>query len=195
MAACIRSVKLRTHRPYLSRDRELLRAVTEAAFVGKPVYLLNNLVRNHFIELTTRFAQPLNRYFEGLVEGNVARMSLSNLQRCPRIAPFQFDAFTRLLESSAPTLPVGSKRPLHGLYAAFCKSCNFASWLRERTVQVHRQWKSRYYEVLCAADLDTWTSRMVGARRESECIELLLQIRQEVVGGGAVASAAAVALG
>jgi hypothetical protein len=35
---------------------------------------VNNMIRRHFVELTERFLQPLNRYFDSLVVGSANNM-------------------------------------------------------------------------------------------------------------------------
>ena len=62
------------HRPFFSKDKKLMKEVLEANINGITSDTINNTIRRHFIELTERFLQPLNRYFETLVVGNPSRM-------------------------------------------------------------------------------------------------------------------------
>ncbi|TPX71120.1 hypothetical protein SpCBS45565_g01383 [Spizellomyces sp. 'palustris'] len=182
------------HKPYLSKDRKLIKEVVEAAIRGKPVHVLDNMLRRHFIDLTERFIQPLNRHFESLIVGNPLHMTLSNLRTRPEIKPFKQDTFLRTVEQQAGStnLPVNCKRPLSDLYRAFLLSVNFAAWLQSRTEEVYREWRRRYLDVLCEEDVASWAiERLNGAapnrvrRRGStgdvECVDLLLRIRDEVV--------------
>ncbi|KAI8822084.1 uncharacterized protein EV422DRAFT_577802 [Fimicolochytrium jonesii] len=182
------------HKPFLSKDRKLLKEVVEAAIRGKPVHLLNNMLRRHFIELTERFIQPLNRHFESLIVGNPLQMNLTNIRSRPEIRPFKQESFLRAIEQCAPNLPVTPKRPIADLYRSFLLSPNFAAWLQHRTSDVFRDWRRRYLEVLCNEDVETWarsklqkaaTRGGLSGRRGSggdvECVDLLLRIRDEVV--------------
>ncbi|KAJ3186489.1 Protein dennd6a [Gaertneriomyces sp. JEL0708] len=180
------------HKPYLSKDRKLIKEVVEAALRGKPTHLLNNMLRGHFMDLTGRFLQPLNRHFETLVVGSHLHMTLSNLRSRPEIRPFKQETFLKSIEQTAPNLPVHCKRPITDLYRAFLMSPNFAAWLQNRTSEVFREWRRRYLEVLAGSDVEKWAKAKLGttflsgtnARRGSgdvECVDLLLRLRDEVV--------------
>lgn len=58
------------HKSFFSVDKALIKEVVETAIRGQRIQHLNNMLRRHFVELTDRFMQPLNRYFESLVIGN-----------------------------------------------------------------------------------------------------------------------------
>ncbi|KAJ3017717.1 Protein dennd6b [Thoreauomyces humboldtii] len=192
------------HKPFLSKDRALIKEVVEAAIRGKPMTVLNNMVRRHFMDLTERFIQPLNKHFQSLVVGNASTMTLSNIRARPEIRPFKQESFLAsvdaLAASSTNILPVSNKRPLRDLYRAFLLSPNFAAWLQHRTEEVFRDWRRRYLCVLCTHDVTAWArdrltngpsasgrnhSAPTGGRRGSagdvECVDLILRIRDEVV--------------
>jgi hypothetical protein len=62
---------------------------------------MNNMIRQHFVELTQRFLQPLNRYFDSLVIGYATTMNLSCLRMEPDIKPFHHDHFLKTIESNS----------------------------------------------------------------------------------------------
>nr|KAJ3422052.1 Protein dennd6b [Polyrhizophydium stewartii] len=134
---------------------------------GQPVQAINNMIRRHFTELTDRFLQPLNRYFESLVVGNPAQMTLSCLRSRPEIKPFRQDTFLRQIEQS-------------DLYRLFLKSPSFAAWLQHRTAEVGREWRQKYFDTICAADIDGWARARLAAHSDVECIDLLLRLRDEL---------------
>lgn len=61
-------------RPYLSKDKKLIKDITGVGIKVQGIDGVNNMIRRHFIELTERFLQPLNRYFDSLVIGNPYKM-------------------------------------------------------------------------------------------------------------------------
>lgn len=179
------------HKPYLSKDRKLIKEVVEAAIRGRPAYILDNMLRRHFMDLTERFLQPLNRYFESLTIGSLTHMTLFNARSRPEIRPFKQETFLKTIEQTPPNLPVSCKRPLSDLYRAFLMSPNFAAWLQCRTSQVFQDWRRKYLEVLCTADVEGWVKAKIGGRSwgdgrrsgggDVECVDLLLRLRDEVV--------------
>ncbi|KAI8589363.1 hypothetical protein BDZ88DRAFT_418612 [Geranomyces variabilis] len=189
------------HKPFLHKDRALIKEVVEAAIRGKPTHILNNMLRRHFMDLTERFIQPLNKYFQTLVVGNSQTMTLSNIRARPEIRPFRQESFLELVDGltagKQSFLPVATKRPLKDLYRAFLLSPNFAAWLQHRTEDVFRDWRRRYIAVLCTHDVDAWARERLGdvarspsrrspVRRGSgagdiECVDLILRVRDEVV--------------
>jgi hypothetical protein len=58
----------------LSKDRDLLRRVAELVLKGTPPQILEDMIQRHFVELTDRFMQPLNRFFDSLLVGNPLEM-------------------------------------------------------------------------------------------------------------------------
>jgi hypothetical protein len=70
----------------------------------KGVDAINNMIRQHFVELTQRFLQPLNRYFDSLIIGSPTAMNLSCLRMEPEIKPFRHDQFLKIIESDSITI-------------------------------------------------------------------------------------------
>ena len=52
----------------------LLKKVAELIMQAVPITELDNLIQRHFVELTDRFMQPLNRFFDSLLVGNPLQM-------------------------------------------------------------------------------------------------------------------------
>ena len=171
------------HRPYFSKDKRLLKLILEASINGTSVETINNTIRLHFSELTQRFLQPVNRYFESLIIGNPSLMNLDILQVEPQISHFKQDEFLKSIEHSSimvnigPSIPLFSKRPLIDFYRAFLKSPNFASYLKQRTSDVYRSWRSQYLQILCTSDLKAWIDKQ---NDTIEIIDLLMRLRDEL---------------
>ncbi|RKP04270.1 hypothetical protein CXG81DRAFT_23046 [Caulochytrium protostelioides] len=171
------------HKPFVSKDRKLLKEVIEASIRGKPTYTLNNALRRHFMELTDRFLQPLNRF---LVEGITSRQPhadrLDELTRRPDIRPFRQDAFLQSIEgaSQLPVLPVGYKRNGVALYKRFLKSPHFGAWLQHRTAEINRAWHHQYLDALGRADMAAWATAKAARGHHIELIDLMLRVRDDL---------------
>jgi hypothetical protein len=75
-----------------------LKAILDVGVNVQGVDAINNLIRKHFIELSHRFLQPLNRYFDSLVVGSPTQMTLLKLRPYPEIKPFRQDVFLKSIE-------------------------------------------------------------------------------------------------
>ena len=168
------------HRRFLSKDKRLLKDVFEARAQGKSHAFINNMIRRHFVELSDRFLQPLNRHFDGLMIDNPQQMSLSTLKSRPDIKPFKQESFLRQIEQSKPSLPLSAKRPISDMYRMFLKTPNFAAWLNKRTVDAEREWRLRYLDVLCFSSIEKWKSVAIRDESDVECIDLIMRLRDEM---------------
>ncbi|KAJ3126014.1 Protein dennd6b [Nowakowskiella sp. JEL0407] len=161
------------HKSFLTKDKKLIKSIIECGIVrGYPSQVLDNLIRRHFMELTDRFLQPLNRYFETLIVGNPKDIK-------PEIKPFQQETFLKMVESNVPTLPVSNRRPIPELYRNFLKSPNFASWLQHRTTNFYRDWRRRYLSVLSDSDISQWMANR-DDDGDVECVDLLMRLKDEL---------------
>ncbi|KAI8996795.1 hypothetical protein BDB01DRAFT_768514 [Pilobolus umbonatus] len=131
----------------ISRDRELIKMLTEASVRGYPPdWILNNILRRHFVDLTEKFLVPLNRYFSTLIPVNI-----SSDGDPPRLRPFQTDQFMKSLREHGPQLPfktsfktrTSTRDPTKELYTQFLKCGNFATWLQQRTLKAEVEIKKR----------------------------------------------------
>ncbi|KAG2195921.1 hypothetical protein INT47_002694 [Mucor saturninus] len=132
----------------ISRDRELVKMLTEASVRGYPPdWVLNNILRRHFVDLTEKFLVPLNRYFSTLIPINIS----ADGQK-PRLRPFQTDQFMKSLKEHGPQLPFKSTfktrtsatDPTKELYSQFLKCGNFATWLQQRTNRAEEEMNKRF---------------------------------------------------
>ncbi|KAI9003474.1 hypothetical protein DFJ74DRAFT_774844 [Hyaloraphidium curvatum] len=179
------------HRPFLLKDKAVIKKVAEAAIRGQPSHVLNNILRRHFAELTTAFLAPLDQYFETLLDEATKRpafapdaqwtakqlsMELPSLLEPPDVRPFGMDTFLAFVQAHPPSLPVGHSRPLAGLYQAFLRTPNFARWLRSKYRAVYGEWRHRYLAALCGFDAAEFCDR----HDEVEVVELLLRLREEL---------------
>ncbi|KAI8899335.1 hypothetical protein BC833DRAFT_586154 [Globomyces pollinis-pini] len=169
------------HKPFFSKDRKLLKAIFEVGVKVKGIDAVNNSLRYHFSELTQRFLQPVNRYFDSLVMGNQNQMNFDCLRTKPEIKPFRQDDFLKIIDSSPPTLPVASKRPVYEFYKLFLLSSNFAAWLQQKTDETYRDWRNHYLDVLCTQDIEIWAKQSLKKGDMVGCIDLLMRLKEELV--------------
>ncbi|CAG8473351.1 12061_t:CDS:2 [Funneliformis caledonium] len=165
----------------IAKDKAILKLLAEAIARGYPSdYLLNNILRRYFVELTEKFLVPLNRYFSTLIPFHI---TLSSSQEPPQLKPFKTDVFLKSLQEHGPQIPFKSKNfpptttdTYLNFYAQFLKCGNFATWLRQRTTEAQNELRKRYLQVLCDDDVKKW---MIG-KHEMELVDLLVRVKDEL---------------
>ncbi|KAI8137898.1 hypothetical protein BJV82DRAFT_328797 [Fennellomyces sp. T-0311] len=145
----------------IAKDRQLLKMLTEASMRGHPPdWVLNNMLRRHFVDLTEKFLVPLDRYFSTLVPVPIGRQFQTDAG-APQLRPFQTEQFMKSLKEHGPQLPFKSTfktrtataDPIKDLYSQFLKCGNFATWLQQRTTEAQQAITKQYIEQLCEPDL------------------------------------------
>ncbi|KAF9080082.1 Protein dennd6a [Mortierella sp. AD031] len=168
----------------IAKDTNLLCMLAEAtANRSSPDYLLDNILRKHFVTLTEKFLVPLNRYFATLVPNDI---SLSSTSQFPHIAPFKQQTFLKFLAKNPPAITFktptfkSSSEACQSFYKDFLKCGNFATWLRLRTIAAQNELRKRYLEILSLGDVAGW----VKGRNEVEVVDLLVRMREELGSSG-----------
>ncbi|CAG8509790.1 4666_t:CDS:2, partial [Acaulospora morrowiae] len=164
----------------IAKDKAILKKLAEAIARGyQPDYLLNNILRRYFVDLTEKFLVPLNRYFSTLIPFHITLSS----QESPQLKPFKTDSFLKSLQEHGPQIPFKAKNfPTNttntyvNFYTQFLKCGNFATWLRQRTIEAQNELRKRYLQVLCEDDVQKW---IIG-KHEMELVDLLVRIRDEL---------------
>lgn len=90
----------------ISKDRPLLRRLTEMAEKRTDDVAANAMLRRYFSDLTERFLAPLNRYVSSLIP---ADFDLSSPTETPKIKPFSTTAFLASLKAHGTPLPMKSR--------------------------------------------------------------------------------------
>ncbi|ORZ12233.1 hypothetical protein BCR42DRAFT_79445 [Absidia repens] len=143
----------------IEKDKALLRMLTEATVRGYPPdWLLNNMLRHYFVELTEKFLVPLNRYFNTLIPNE--RVVLGSDMKPPQLRPFQTDQFMKSLKEHGSPLPFKSTfktrtsttDPARELYSQFLKCGNFATWLQQSITVAQQHIDKSYLVQLCLVD-------------------------------------------
>ena len=164
----------------MSRDKSLLKKIAEMSIKQSSFQQMDDLLQRHFVELTERFVQPLNRFYETLLTASPLQMTLSSLRSKPEIRPFRQELFYKMLEQSLPKLPVSVKKPLVELYSCFFRSIHFGSWLQYRTSDINREWRRAYLNLICSSDIQKWTFEKLSLESDAEVIDLFFRIQDEL---------------
>ncbi|OAD78975.1 hypothetical protein PHYBLDRAFT_141032 [Phycomyces blakesleeanus NRRL 1555(-)] len=124
----------------IAKDRDLLRMFAEAELRQYPPdWVLNNMLRRHFVDLTEN---PMT----------------TEVRPAPRLKPFQTDQFMKSLKEHGPQLPFKSTfktrtsttDPTKELYSQFLKCGNFATWLQHRTTEAQVEINKQYSPSFCS---------------------------------------------
>jgi hypothetical protein len=128
-------------------------------------YVLNEIIRRHFVQLTEQFLNPLNRYFASLIPSPSLPFLKENLTAKQRsvhsqtgvefcyppslhafkIRPFNYAAFLQQLSSNEnPKISFKSTAKISEFYARFLESPNFHSWLKDKKLVAERQLRKVY---------------------------------------------------
>lgn len=169
------------YKPIVKKDSSLLKKIAERIISGDSVDIMDLMIQRHFVELTDRFMQPFNRFFDLCIVGSQLEIDLLSLQRYPIIKSFSKEQFLAGLKEYRPTLPVKTRTSVDRLYEAFFSSCNFASWVQFRTQEVNRQWQQTYRESLCSKDLNKWTQERLMLNCEDDAIKVYQLLQTEIV--------------
>ncbi|KAJ2960634.1 hypothetical protein NQZ79_g4043 [Umbelopsis isabellina] len=161
----------------IAKDKALLKMLVESRVRGhSSAYVLNNILRRHFADMTERFLAPLDRYFDQLLPSHSV---ISKKKGQGQLKPFQADQFLRFLKENGPQLQFRSTfktrgDPVREFYTQFLKCGNFATWLRLRTNEAQKEIRERYIRMLC----DTNVMQMVSRSREVEIVDLLVRFQE-----------------
>ncbi len=188
-----RSLELKTgvytkYKPFLSKDREILKKLLRGIDSARPAEAQNALLRRFFIELTQSFLIPLERYFASLMP--LAR-NLSPFKRPPVMAHFRIEDFIGTLDATGPQLTTGIKGDWTGLYRRFLRSPNYVAWYNARMAEATDKLRALHIEAIADANL----ARLVVGKPEVEIVDLILKLQENIRAATAAEAAAASSLG
>lgn len=161
------------YRPFLTKDREILKKLLKGIDTARPLEAQNALLRRFFIELTQSFLIPLERYFAGLMP--LAR-NLSPFKRPPTMGAFRIEDFIGTLDATGPQLTTGIKGDWVGLYRRFLRSPNYVAWYSARSAEATDKLRALHIEAIADSNL----ASLVAGRPEVEVVDLILKLKENI---------------
>ena len=125
-----------TSKALLEKDKSMVKRVLKGVQLKRPNAVQSTLIRRHFLELTSTFMIPLERYLTSLMP---LAKNISPYRAAPKVKPFVIEDFLRSLESSGPQLTPMVKGDWESLYKRFFKSPNFVGWFNQRHREVSQK--------------------------------------------------------
>lgn len=124
----------KTHRRYISKDRQLLRRLEQACTGSESDRLQASLeLRRHFCSRTNAVLVPLNRYLNALIPSPAERDAFLGPRR---LKPFNLTDFFSSLRSNPSALPFKSSSKQKEFYERWLKTPAFGLWLAQQEVVV-----------------------------------------------------------
>ncbi|OAX39509.1 DUF1630-domain-containing protein [Rhizopogon vinicolor AM-OR11-026] len=125
----------KTHRRYISKDRQLLKAIEKACQAsGRDMIQASLDLRRHFCLRTNAMLVPLNRYLNTLIPSPTECTTVS---ACLRLKSFSSTDFFSSLKANGSPLPFKSAAKRREFYERWLKTPAFGLWLahQEEVVQ------------------------------------------------------------
>ncbi len=159
------------YKPYLQRDKTILKKLQSTNSQQRPDTVQNALIRRFFLELTQSFIIPLERYFVSLLP---LRKYYQVNRKPPIIKEFDNEEFLKTLDQYGPQLTSGLKGDWKELYRHFLSTPNFRLWLSDREQEGNAKIYSLYIETIanCRLEQDLKLSKL----SEVELVDLLLKL-------------------
>ncbi len=159
------------YKPYLQRDKTILKKLQSTNSQQRPDTVQNALIRRFFLELTQSFIIPLERYFVSLLP---LRKYYQVNRKPPIIKEFDNEEFLKTLDQYGPQLTSGLKGDWKELYKHFLSTQNFRFWLSDRQQEANAKIYSLYIETIanCRLEEDLKLTKLT----EVELVDLLLKL-------------------
>lgn len=161
------------YKPYLQRDKIILKKLQSSYVHQRPDTVQNALIRRFFLELTQSFIIPLERYFASLLP--LHKFYQAN-RECPRIRQFDKDEFIKTLDQYGPQLTSGLKGDWKDLYKQFFSTPNFQHWLATRRQEGNTKIFSLYLDIVAHSHLEDDFHR--SKLTELELVDLAIKFHQ-----------------
>ena len=160
-------------KPYLQRDKTILRKLQSSRSQHRPDTVQNAFLRRFFLELTQSFLIPLERYFTSLLP--LRKLYYAN-RDAPVLKSFDQEEFFKTLDQYGPQLTSGLKGDWKDLYKHFFSSANFRLWLANRRQEGNAKIYSVYIETIanCRLEQDFRFSKLT----EVELVDLVLKFKE-----------------
>ncbi|XP_034719958.1 protein DENND6B-like [Etheostoma cragini] len=158
---------------FLHKDKILIKRLLKGIQRKRPPEVQTSILRQHLLELTQSFINPLERYMASLMP---LQRSVTPWKTPPQIRPFSREDFLSTLDLAGPPLTSGLKGDWTGLYRKFFRSPNFDGWYRHRHKEMTQKLESLHLVALGDADLMSWTRE----KSEVEIVDFILKLREKL---------------
>jgi len=162
-----------TSKALLDKDKAMVKRVLKGVQLKRPNAVQSALIRRHFLELTSTFMIPLERYLTSLMP---LAKNISPYRAAPKVKPFLIEDFLRSLESGGPQLTPMVKGDWEALYKRFFKSPNFVGWYNQRHREVSQKLQLLHLQSLSEATIETW----MADKEEVQLVDMVLRIRAKL---------------
>ncbi|XP_017065974.1 protein DENND6B isoform X2 [Drosophila eugracilis] len=161
------------YRPYLKKDKALIKKVLLGMKTKRPEHVQTALIRRHLLELTQSFMIPLERYMASLMP---LQKDISPFKSAPNASSFKLEDFLATLETAGPQLTSPLKGDWKGLYRRFFRSPNFRGWYEARHRELQLTLQDLQLQALSEANLEHWAHD----KQEVEIIDMILKLKQKL---------------
>ncbi|KAH8409035.1 hypothetical protein KR009_005614 [Drosophila setifemur] len=161
------------YRPYLKKDKALIKKVLLGMKTKRPEHVQTALIRRNLLELTQSFMIPLERYMASLMP---LQKDISPFKSAPNASTFKLDDFLATLETAGPQLTSPLKGDWKGLYRRFFRSPNFRGWYEARHRELQLTLQDLQLQALSEANLEHWAHD----KQEVEIIDMILKLKQKL---------------
>lgn len=136
----------------------------------------NDILRRHFLELTTNFLAPFGPYFRA----NTPSEASSLFKDPPPLPPFDADEFLSSLSDRGPGkfLQKRMKSNWLDLYRRFLRGSNFLPWFRRKRAVAEQE----QYKLWRQARLNTDINKLIGKMSELEIVDSFNAIERNLQG-------------
>jgi hypothetical protein len=157
----------------IALDNQLIKEIMQAKARRTPSpFVLNDMLRAYFSNLSERFLSPINRYFASLYPPSTYSVSIEPLA----LSPFRTADCLRSLQDGAlhavkfkASIKPNTRTEFYRMYL---NSVNHILWLQRKTLAGERELKRRQVRTICDLDLGTWCSE----QRDEADIRRLLSV-------------------
>jgi hypothetical protein len=161
------------YKPFVQKDRTLFKSLFKGVESGRDPNVQNVILTKYFLDLTSSFLMPLERYLASLMP---LQKSISPFRAAPLLAPFNPDDFVRTLDVCGPQVMAGIKGDWPRLYRRFFRCANFARWHENRLREMCDKIKTLHAQSMAKANL----LEFIVDKPEVEVIDLVLRLQEKI---------------
>eukprot|EP00127_Corallochytrium_limacisporum_P006656 Clim_evm35s232 gene=Clim_evmTU35s232 len=162
-----RKVFLSDHKSYLTPDKQLLAKLSGAPEGLQGQIANDNIIRNHFINLTSKFLIPVESHLVGLMP---LKKHIVPWKSCPELKKLDRSAMLRNMDGTT----IDIKGDWKTFYARFLAGQPFVRWYKRRRRQYKEFLREAHQRSILEPEIIEWAKE----KHELEIVDLLLKVRQ-----------------